>query len=185
MIFSRQEAPPDQGRACDTNLKRFYPAPFLRLFLVSGFVILLDQFTKYFIKSRLMMYESITVIENFFDIVHVENSGGAFGLFANHSIIIRNFVFLFLSTIIALFVLWFYKKVCTSHYCLSIGIAMIFGGAAGNLLDRFKPGGSVVDFLDFYINNYHWPAFNVADSAICIGMAVLIYHIVFNKISDF
>ncbi|MCK5099036.1 MAG: signal peptidase II, partial [Desulfobacteraceae bacterium] len=64
-------------------------------------------------------------------------------------------------------------------------IAMIFGGAVGNLIDRFRFEGKVVDFLDFYIKSYHWPAFNVADSAINIGMGILLYHILFNKIPDF
>jgi signal peptidase II len=63
-------------------------------------------------------------------------------------------------------------------------MALIFGGAVGNLIDRFKYG-KVVDFLDFYIGSLHWPAFNVADSAISIGMSILIYHILFNKIPDF
>ena len=63
-------------------------------------------------------------------------------------------------------------------------LALIAGGAAGNQIDRVR-FGAVIDFLDFYIGNYHWPAFNVADSAICIGMTILVYHIVFNKLPDF
>ncbi len=157
---------------------------FIRLCLISGIVIIFDQFTKYIVKAYVDMFETIPVIKGFFNLVYVENPGGAFGLFANHSIIVRKFVFLFLSSIIAVFVLWFYKKICKEYYVLSCGIAMIFGGAVGNLIDRFLFSGKVVDFLDFYINNFHWPAFNIADSAINIGMFILLYHIVFNKISD-
>lgn len=158
---------------------------FLRLILISGFVVVFDQVTKHIVKSSVQMYESIPVIKGFFNIVFVENPGGAFGLFADHSVFVRKFIFLFMSSIIAIFVLWFYKKVCKGYYFLSCGIAMIFGGAVGNLIDRFRFEGKVVDFLDFYIKNSHWPAFNVADSAINIGMVILLYYILFNKIKDF
>ncbi len=158
---------------------------FIRFCLISGFVTTLDQTTKYIIKTSVARYDSIPVISSFFNIVFVENPGGAFGLFADQPILIRKFVFLFLSSIIAVFIVLFYKRICKDYYFLSCGIAMIFGGALGNLIDRFRFNGRVVDFLDFYIKNYHWPAFNVADSAINIGMAILLYHILFNKISDF
>lgn len=165
--------------------KGFDKKPFIRLCLISCFVVILDQVTKSVIKSSVSMYEVIPVIDGFFNIVFVENPGGAFGLFADHSVFVRKFVFLFLSSIIAIFVLWFYKKVCKDYYVLSCGIALIFGGAVGNLIDRFMYEGKVVDFFDFYIKNHHWPAFNIADSAINIGMGILLYHILFNKISDF
>jgi signal peptidase II len=158
---------------------------FIRLCMISGLIVIIDQITKHIIKTSLNMYEAIPVIKGFFNIVFVENPGGAFGLFAGQSIFIRQFIFLFLSSVIAIFVLWFYKKICRDYFILSCGIAMIFGGAVGNLIDRFRFEGKVVDFLDFYIKSYHWPAFNVADSAINIGMVILIYHILFNKISDF
>ncbi|MCK5312530.1 MAG: signal peptidase II [Desulfobacteraceae bacterium] len=165
--------------------KGFDKNPFIRLCLISSFIVILDQITKQIIKSSVQMYETIPVIGGFFNIVFVENPGGAFGLLSDQSIFVRKFVFLFLSSIIAVFVLWFYKKICKEYFILSCGIAMIFGGAVGNLIDRFRFEGKVVDFLDFYIKNYHWPAFNVADSAINIGMGILLYHILFNKISDF
>ncbi len=155
----------------------------LRLILVSGSVILTDQITKYIIKLNLALYEHIIVIENFFNITHILNPGGAFGFFADRSPEIRKFIFLFLSSIVALFVLWFYKKSAGKYVFLSYGLAFIFGGAVGNLIDRFLYG-KVVDFLDFYIGTVHWPAFNVADSTINIGMGILFYHILFNKIPD-
>ena len=165
--------------------KGFDRQSFIRLCLISSLVVLFDQITKQIIKSSVEMYEAIPVIKGFFNIVLVENPGGAFGLLSDQSIFVRKFVFLFLSSIIAIFVLWFYKKTCKDHFVLSCGIAMIFGGAVGNLIDRFRFEGKVVDFLDFYIKSYHWPAFNVADSAINIGMGILLYHILLNKISDF
>ena len=155
----------------------------MRLILVSGGVVLADQITKFMITRYLALYDHIVVIEGFFNINHVLNPGGAFGLFATQSPGIRKFVFLFLSSLVALFVVWMYRKVADSHIFLSYGLASIFGGAVGNLIDRFR-FGKVVDFLDFYLGTAHWPAFNIADSAISIGMAILIYHVVFNKIPE-
>jgi len=156
----------------------------IRLGLVSGGVVFADQLSKYIIKISLSLYDSIPVIENFFNIIHILNPGGAFGFLASHSPEIRKFIFLFMSSLVALFVLWFYKKCASNHVFLSYGLALIFGGAIGNLIDRFRYG-KVLDFLDFYIGSAHWPAFNVADSAISIGMGILIYHILFNKMPDF
>ena len=153
------------------------------MILVSGGVVLVDQVTKQVITLNLALHDYIVVVDNFFNINHVLNPGGAFGFFANGSPLVRKFIFLFLSSLVALFILWFYKKVARDLIFLSFGLALIFGGAMGNLIDRFR-FGKVVDFLDFYIGTAHWPAFNVADSAISIGMAILIYHVVLNKIPD-
>ncbi|WP_413837817.1 signal peptidase II [Desulfobacula sp.] len=156
----------------------------IRLGLVSGFVILADQITKYIIKINLSLYDTIIVIENFFNIIYILNPGGAFGFLASESLEIRKFIFLFMSSLVAFFVLFCYKKCALNHVFLSYGLALIFGGAIGNLIDRFRYG-KVVDFLDFYTGSAHWPAFNIADSAISVGMGILIYHILLNKIPDF
>jgi len=156
----------------------------IRLGLVSGCVIFADQIAKYIIKINLSLNDNIIVIEKFFNIIHILNPGGAFGFLASQSPEIRKFIFLFLSSIVALLILWFYKKSASNSVFFSYGLALIFGGAIGNLIDRFKYG-KVLDFLDFYIGSAHWPAFNVADSAISIGMGIFIYHILFNKIKDF
>ncbi len=155
----------------------------IRLVLVSGSIIIVDQVTKYILKINLALHDHIVVLDNFFNITHVLNPGGAFGFFAGKSPEIRKFIFLFLSSLVALFVLWFYKKCAETYTFLSYGLALIFGGAIGNLIDRFLYG-KVVDFLDFYIGSAHWPAFNIADSAISVGMGILIGHILFNKIPD-
>jgi signal peptidase II len=160
-----------------------FSAPVRRLVLVSICVILLDQLTKWLIVRHLPLYANITVIDNFFNITHVLNPGGAFGFFAEQSPGIRKFIFLFLSSGVALFVLWLYRKTAESHIFLSYGLSLIFGGALGNLIDRFR-FGKVVDFLDFYVGALHWPAFNIADSAISIGMGILIYHVIFNKLPE-
>ncbi|MBF0301835.1 MAG: signal peptidase II [Desulfamplus sp.] len=139
--------------------------------------------TKYIISNALMLHEIISVTP-FFNITHVLNPGGAFGLFADHSAVVRKFFFLFVSSAVAFALLWFYKKAADGYPFLAAGLAAIFGGAVGNLIDRFRYG-KVVDFLDFYVGYYHWPAFNVADSAICVGMAIFVYHVVFNKVPNF
>jgi len=156
----------------------------IRLTLVSGCVIFADQVTKYMIKTTLSLHDSIVVIEKFFSLTHILNPGGAFGFLGSQSPEIRKFVFLFISSIVALFVVWWYKKTAPCFVFLSYGLALIFGGAMGNLIDRFKYG-KVVDFLDFYMGSAHWPAFNVADSAITIGMGILTYHILFCKLPEF
>ena len=155
----------------------------IRLALVSGSIIIVDQVTKYILKINLALHDHIVILDNFFNITHVLNPGGAFGFFAEKSPEIRKFIFLFLSSLVALFVLWFYKKCAETYIFLSYGLALIFGGAIGNLIDRFLYGKGV-DFLDFYIGSAHWPAFNIADSAISVGMGILIGHILFNKIPD-
>ena len=160
-----------------------FSAPLRRIALVSFCVLLLDQVTKWLIVRHLPLYANITVIDHFFNITHILNPGGAFGFFAEQSPGIRKFIFLFLSSGVAVFVLWLYRKTAESHIFLSYGLALIFGGALGNLIDRFR-FGKVVDFLDFYVGSLHWPAFNIADSAITIGMGILIYHIIFNKLPE-
>ena len=155
----------------------------IRLTLVGGLVCLADQVSKLWISRNIPLYDHIEIIPGFFNINHVLNPGGAFGFFARQSQEVRQFVFLFLSTLVTLFLVWFYHRVAKTHRVLSYGLALIFGGAVGNLIDRFLYG-KVVDFLDFYIGTAHWPSFNIADSAICVGMAILIYHMVFNKVPD-
>ncbi|MCG8565427.1 MAG: signal peptidase II [Desulfobacterales bacterium] len=155
----------------------------IRLILVGGVVCLVDQVTKFWITRNIALYDHIEVIPGFFNINHVLNPGGAFGFFAQQSAGVRQFVFLFLSTLVTLFLVWFYHRTAREYRFLSYGLALVFGGAVGNLIDRFAYG-KVVDFLDFYIGVAHWPSFNIADSAICVGMAILIYHMVFNKVPD-
>jgi signal peptidase II len=93
---------------------------------------------------------------------------------------LRNFLFIFLSSAAICFIFYFYKNSSRTHPLLASGFALILGGAVGNLIDRIR-FGKVVDFLDFYIRNYHWPAFNIADSAITVGVTIFIFHLLFKK----
>lgn len=152
-----------------------------RLVLISGAITAADQAAKKMVTGSIALYDTVPVIPGLFNITHILNPGGAFGLFASHSPEFRQFFFLFVSTLVACLLLWFYKKTADTHVWLSSAFACIFGGAVGNLIDRFR-FGRVVDFLDFYIASWHWPAFNIADSFICIGMALFIYYVVFKQV---
>jgi signal peptidase II len=152
-----------------------------KLAVISGLVIILDQITKILILKNLPLYHSISIIPGFFNITHIHNPGGAFGFMAHQDSSLRTFLFLFLSSCAVGFIFYFYKNAYRAHPFLASGFALILGGAIGNLIDRIR-FGKVVDFLDFYIRNYHWPAFNVADSAITVGVTVFIFHLLFKKI---
>lgn len=132
-------------------------------------IVLLDQFTKSIIEHSLFLNQVIEIIPNFFNIVYIKNPGAAFGMFGDAGI-----YRVFFLVGVSLF------AVCIITYLIAqsdgtpsvIGLAMIGGGAIGNLIDRAK-FGEVTDFLDFYVAGYHWPAFNVADSAITVGVALM------------
>lgn len=145
-----------------------------RFFVIALAVFALDQITKGLIQG-MSQSVSIVVIPHFFRLVHVENSGAAFGLFQASPAPFKS-VFLIgfsLAALVVVFLLlWRHSQTARTGWAL----ALIFGGACGNLFDRVLRG-SVVDFLLFNIGRYEWPAFNVADSAICIGAALLVWEI--------
>jgi signal peptidase II len=156
---------------------------YFKLALISGLIVMADQLTKFLVLKQLPLHHSITVITGFFSITHIQNPGGAFGLMANLSPNIRAIIFLFISSLAVGLIFYFYKKTPRNYSWLAAGFALIFGGAIGNLIDRIR-FGTVTDFLDFYIGRYHWPAFNIADSAISIGIAIFVIHLLFKKIPD-
>jgi signal peptidase II len=156
---------------------------YLKLAVVAGLVVLTDQITKTLILQYLPYHQSITVIAGFFDITHIHNPGGAFGLMANMGETLRTLVFLLASSLAVGLIFYFYMKTPPSNAFLGVGFALIFGGAIGNLIDRVRLG-IVVDFIDIYIGDFHWPAFNIADSAITVGIAIFGYHLLFKKMPE-
>jgi signal peptidase II len=154
---------------------------YIKLVVVAGGIILLDQFTKGLILRYLPFNNSIPVIKGFFNITHIRNPGGAFGLMANLSPTLRSIIFLFISSLAVGLIFYFYQKTPAKYSWLAAAFALIFGGAIGNLIDRLR-FGMVIDFLDFYVGRLHWPAFNIADSAISIGIGIFLYHLMFKKI---
>ena len=149
-------------------------------FLIAALVVALDRYTKWLIAHRLSMHDSITVIPGFFRIIHTENPGAAFGLFADSPSqwkVALLIIFSLVALAIVSVLLWKNSHRLTST---GIGLSLILGGALGNLWDRIV-SRHVVDFLLFYIGRYQWPAFNVADSAIVVGACLLVFEIVFTK----
>ncbi len=144
---------------------------------------MLDQFTKGLILRYLPFNNTIPVIKGFFNITHIRNPGGAFWLMANLSPTLRSIIFLFVSSLAAGLIFYFYKKTPAKYSWLAAAFALIFGGAIGNLIDRIR-FGMVIDFLDFYVGNLHWPAFNIADSAISIGIGIFLYHLMLKKMPE-
>ncbi len=133
-------------------------------------VIGLDQFTKILTVNNFALYESLEIIPGFFNLTYLTNKGAAFGFLAGVDASWRHYFFLVLASLalVLLLVAWF--RLRKEHRFYGPALALIAGGAIGNVIDRVRLG-AVVDFLDFYVAGHHWPAFNVADSAIFIGVA--------------
>ena len=149
-----------------------------RLLVLAPFIIvLLDQVTKSIIQKKMLLHQSIPIIPDLFNLTYIRNPGAAFGLFARGGGSLRTVFFISVS-MIALAVLGIlYAKAPIEARVMRWALALVTGGAIGNLIDRIR-FGEVIDFLDFYIGHYHWPAFNVADSCITIGIGLLIFHAV-------
>jgi signal peptidase II len=149
-------------------------------FLIAIIIVALDRLTKWTIAHRLSLHGSITVIPGFFRIIHTENPGAAFGIFADSPApwkVAMLIAFSIVALVIVSTLLWKSSHTLTST---GIGLSLILGGAIGNLWDRIV-SRHVVDFLLFYVGRYQWPAFNVADSAIVVGACLLVFEIVFAK----
>ena len=148
--------------------------------LIALLVVLLDRATKSAVAKNIALHEGIQVISGFFRITHVENRGAAFGLFADSPAqwkVAMLVLFSIVALVVVLALLWRNSHAMTTT---GIGLALILGGAIGNLWDRLL-NGRVVDFLLFYVGQYQWPAFNVADSAIVCGAGLLVVEILFVK----
>ncbi len=147
----------------------------MRAYFLIFFVILAaDQLTKFLVVAHLSLYEAREIIPGLFNLVHVTNKGAAFSLFAGVESPLRHYFFVSVNTLAALGLTIAAWKVGPSRRLYRWSFALIAGGAIGNLVDRLLHG-AVIDFLDFYIGVYHWPAFNVADSAICVGVGLMLF----------
>lgn len=139
-------------------------------------MILVDAWTKWLVTTHIDMHEAIPLIPNLFQLVHVRNTGAAFGIGANAESRIVPFLLNAGAIGVFIVVVVYALRTAVTDRLLQVALHLILGGAIGNLIDRFRLG-YVVDFLDAYVNfggeAHHWPAFNVADSAICIGIGLL------------
>ncbi len=132
--------------------------------------LLADQASKLYIHGSMTLYQSIPVLDGLFNITYLRNKGAAFSFLANASWRIPFFITVTL--VAAVVILVALRKLREDQRLLQTALAMIFSGAIGNLIDRVRLG-EVIDFLDVYWKSYHWPAFNVADSLICVGVALV------------
>lgn len=147
----------------------------MRILILSGLVIILDQFTKLLVKANFQLYESIKITGDFFRLTYIENPGMAFGI-----VLAGPWFFTFFSTIASLAITVILYKMRQERFVLRASLALVLGGAIGNLIDRFAYG-RVIDFLDFGIGAHRFPVFNIADTAVSIGMIALILLVLFEK----
>ena len=153
-------------------------------FIITALVVVIfDQLSKIAVAGSIRYYESIPIIDGFLNLVHVRNRGMAFGLM-NRPDAQLSFYFLVSATVIAIIILilWF-NSIKGRGTGLIFGLSLILGGAVGNLIDRLRIK-EVVDFIDFFIGEYHWPAFNLADSAITVGVFWIVINVIFFSSSD-
>lgn len=141
----------------------------VKLLLIAALVVAIDQATKHMVMAQMELYQSISVIDGFFQLTRAHNPGGAFSFFAGQSELVRRFVFLGMTAVAMVAILYLYFQTPKTNPFLAAALALIFGGAVGNFIDRVR-FGYVIDFLDVFIGRYHWPIFNVADSAVAISL---------------
>ncbi len=154
----------------------------LKLIVPSVLILaIIDQISKYFIKTHFFFFTKINIIDGMLNLVYVKNKGVAFGFLSELPASFRNPLLIWIPLVTCV-VLLLYILFSNSLSKLEIaGFIFIIGGAVGNLIDRIFLG-SVVDFLDFYYKNHHWPAFNFADTFISVGIALIFTDVIIRKV---
>jgi signal peptidase II len=146
-------------------------------------ILIVDQLTKLIVDQSMPLHHSIPVIDNLFSLTYIRNAGAAFGFLAGSAAAFR-LPFLIVFSLVAIgFVVAMLRRLPDRETGLITALAFILGGAIGNLIDRLAYG-EVIDFLDFYWSGYHWPAFNVADSFITMGVAITVFYLIKAKGED-
>jgi len=146
-------------------------------------VVLVDQVSKSWIVQGFQFHEIRVVIEGVFELTHARNSGGVWGLGQGLPVAARTAIFLALPSLITLAAIWYSLALPLHDRLRHFSIALVVGGAIGNLIDRLRLG-QVIDFLVFHWKDHYWPAFNLADSAICVGIAILMIRTIFEGETD-
>ncbi len=144
-----------------------------RYLLASLAVLVLDQWSKWLVEAHLSDHASIEIIPGLLNFTHVRNTGVAFGMFASRGNVYGTLVLTVLGLAALIFVGYYFRIVSRRDWPLLLALALVMGGAVGNLLDRILRG-AVTDFVDFYYGTYHWHTFNVADTAISIGIGLMV-----------
>ena len=142
----------------------------MKILFVSAIMVLADQISKTVVRNTMSLYESISVIPEFFHLTYVTNDGMAFGI----NFPLGIYVFSAISIIFTGFLFWYLWSIKDDEIVVRTGVALILAGAIGNLIDRILLG-EVVDFLDFMIGDFHWYVFNVADSCVTVGLGFVLY----------
>jgi signal peptidase II len=150
------------------------------LLVIAPLIVIFDQVTKILILKLVPLHKSLTVIPGFLNITHIQNAGVAFGIFSQKSSNMKQLLLMAASLMAVCLIFYFYHKSAQESRIMMASFALIFGGAVGNFIDRARIG-RVVDFIDVYIGDMHWPSFNVADSAISVGVVVLMFFVIFKK----
>ena len=155
------------------------------LLVLASIIVVLDQITKMMVISKFYLHESIDIITGVFNFTYIRNTGAAFGFLAHAPSFIRIPFFVIIPIVALIMIYQLFKKLPADSRWLSSSLGLIVGGAIGNVIDRVR-FGYVIDFLDFHWKGmYHYPAFNIADSAICVGVAILMFEMIFKKNSPF
>ncbi len=144
-----------------------------RLIIISVLILFLDQLSKFLIMRGMAVGESIPVVKGILHLTYVRNPGAAFGILSGASEGFRVPFFVLISAVAIAVVFFFYLRGAKENPLLQVGLSLVMGGAIGNLIDRIR-FHEVIDFIDFFFRQYHWPAFNVADSSISVGVTLLI-----------
>ncbi|MBA4494224.1 signal peptidase II [Paenactinomyces guangxiensis] len=147
----------------------------MRYFFTTLIILIADQWTKWLVVKHMSLFQSIPVIDEFFHITSHRNRGAAFGILEN-----QQWLFITITFIVIMIILYYLWQLKSERPWMSFSFALILGGAVGNLIDRIKTG-EVVDFLDFRFGTYNFPIFNVADSAIVVGVCILVLITLFSS----
>ena len=142
------------------------------LLVVCLLVLSLDQYSKYTVQKNLPLHQRVEVISGFFNLTHVRNTGGAFGILGGSLGGMGMVFFVSVSLIAVGAILFLLRRIREDEKILALSFSFVLAGAIGNLIDRLLYG-EVIDFLEFYYSSFYWPAFNVADSAICVGIGLM------------
>jgi signal peptidase II len=152
------------------------------LLIAVGMVVSSDQITKLYVDAVMMPQQSVAVIEHVFHLTYVRNPGGAFGVLARVGRDVMRPLLLGLSALAVVAIILIYRSTSQDRLVARLAFALVLGGAIGNLIDRIRLD-EVIDFLDVHWYQYHWPAFNIADSAITIGVGLLCWDLLFGKLA--
>jgi len=148
------------------------------LVLFAGIVFLADQLTKIWIHKTLRLGEGISIIPGLLDLHYIRNTGAAFGFLSGTHSTFRIPFFIGISVVAIGVIFYLFRKIEDSMVLIPLALSLVLGGALGNLIDRIRLG-EVIDFILIHYQRFHWPAFNVADTAITVGVFLLLYHILF------